>query len=110
MSGNTACIFCIPLKAGKIGKIEGMDKIVKEVNLDSFIQYYKENDIVNEKDIGSLKQLFGRFKFSAHSINNIVDIIDFIQGNLTIYNIDGEPMIFKVSTQTEFLLIIYSNL
>ena len=79
LNGKYAASLCIPLKVGTIGSIEGLDEILKTLQIDDFIQYYRVGDCITEDKVGTLMQHFGRFKFVASSKDEIVHIINQIQ-------------------------------
>lgn len=95
LSGKQACILNIPLKAGTIKKISGIEKIKENVTLQAFEQYYHDGDIVKPEFIGTIQQHMGRFKFVADSMEEIIEKIDYIQKNIIVENNEGEDMIYK---------------
>lgn len=95
LKGKKACIFNIPLKPGKIGKICGCEKIKETINLQAFEQYYWEGDTIEEGYIGTIQQHLGRFKFIADTLEEIMEIIDFIQRTIIIRDTEGNDMIYQ---------------
>lgn len=82
----------VPLREGKISKIEGLD-VLKSINaISDFIQYYKEGDTIEAAYIGTLQQLFGRFSFVAQSLEELILAIDDIQKKLKVYDENGDLM------------------
>lgn len=95
IKGHYACSFCIPLSAGKISSISGLDDISKMPYISSIVQYYHEGDIVTADKIGTLLQHFGRIKFITKSYDDISKVIEYIQNTLRITGTNGEDMIYK---------------
>lgn len=95
LNGKHAVLFSIPIRAGKIGKIAGVEKIAKSLELIDYSQYYQVGDEIPERYIGTTMQFFCRFKFFAECRNDIVDKIKFIQNTLCIEDINGKDMFFK---------------
>ena len=103
LNGKFAAILCVPLKAGTIGSIKGLNKILQSKNIVDFIQYYQIGEEITEDKIGTLLQHFCRFKFIANSKNEIVDMIDKILNLLTIEDTEGNNMIYaKFDTKRLF--------
>lgn len=82
----------IPLREGKISKIEGLDEVKNIAVVSDFIQYYKENDLIDSTCIGTLQQLFGRFSFIADSLEELLEAINEIQKRLKVYDEYGNMM------------------
>lgn len=82
----------IPLTTGKIKKIEGIETVKNLPCVTDFIQYYTEGDEVLPSHIGTLQQLFGRFSFIAHSLQEAYDTITAIQNTLKVFGINGEQL------------------
>lgn len=82
----------LPLKAGKVSAIKGLEKVKTIKAVSDFIQYYKENDVIEDSYIGTLQQLFGRFTFVADSQEEILDAIDVIQEELEVFDENGNKM------------------
>ena len=82
----------VPIRAGRISKIEGVESVINLRAVSDFIQYYKEDDLIEPSYIGTLQQLFGRFTFVADSLEEILDTIDTIQECLKVYDEYGNSM------------------
>lgn len=89
---KAATQISIVLNPGKIGKIIGLEKAKSEPLVTDFLQYYKEGDVVREKVMGTLGQIFGRFTVASDSPEEAVNALLRIQDTIEIYNIDGEKM------------------
>ncbi len=94
LGGKLAAILCIPLGVGTIGKIEGLDYILGELEIEDFVQYYGVGDAITSDKIGTLMQHFGRFKFFASSKQEMVSKIEQIQDLLRVKDVEGNDMIY----------------
>lgn len=95
LHGKYAGILSIPLAVGKIDHIEGLEDIRKRPEITSIVEYYYEGGVVEEKYIGTLLQLYARFKFVTNTYDEIVSMINYIQDTLKITSDKGENMIYK---------------
>lgn len=91
-NGKYGAQLMIPLNAGTIGKIVGLEKIMSIPCVTDFIQYYRIGDIVKEEYIGTLQQHFGRFTMIANDRNIICNTVEEIQSLLLISDVDGNRM------------------
>lgn len=82
----------IPLNKGKIGGIQCLKDAINLDTVVDFIQYHYEGDCIEEKNIGTLQQHFGRFTFISDSINQIKDDIKIIHKIMNIYDTNGRRM------------------
>ena len=103
INNKQAVSLCIPLKVGKIRQIDGLERIARNIDLESFTQYYKEGDVITHDKIGTLLQHFGRFKFFADSNEDMIDKINYIQDNIKIIDTENNDMIY-MRFDTERLL------
>lgn len=85
----------IPLKAGTIGKISGIEQIKANDKIIDFTQYYFNNDIIKPEYIGTLSQLFCRIKMMTNSIDEYKKTVDWIQKTIKILDIKGNDMIYR---------------
>lgn len=84
-----AAQLMVPLNAGTVGEIEGLEEVKKIACIRDFIQYYNVGDTVEERFIGTLGQHFGRFTMIAHTPEEIFDAVEKIQKTLVIKDTDG---------------------
>lgn len=82
----------IPLNAGTIAKIEGLDEILKWEGVTDFLQYYHEGDTVRENQLGTLMQLFGRFTLKANSKEEMIKLVNEIEETLLITDAEGRDL------------------
>lgn len=86
--------LCVPLKPGKIAYIEGVEKIKKDRRVSDFVQYYKKDDEVLERMMGTLDQHFCRVKFVVDSYEELDEMVKWIQDTLVIKDEKEEDMIY----------------
>lgn len=82
----------IPLDAGRIEKIEGLDEILNWDGVSDFLQYYHEGEIVKESHMGTLMQHFGRFTLMADDKEAMIDLVNNIEKTLKITDKDGRDL------------------
>lgn len=82
----------LPLNAGTIAKISGVEAIQKEQSVIQYIQYYHEGDTIPESVIGTLGQHFGRVSVMANSKQELITIINRLQDGISIQGVGGEEM------------------
>ena len=86
----------IPLNAGIVGSIGGLDEVKKLPCVADFIQYYNIGETVEQRFIGTLGQHFGRFTAVADEETEIYDAVEKINNTLKIFDTDGMEMnVFK---------------
>ncbi len=90
--GKVAGQLMIPVNAGTIASIEGMDAIQNDKAVIQCLQYYHEGDTVSESAIGTLTQQFARISVVASTKDELVQIINRLQDGISIKNTDGEEM------------------
>jgi len=78
-----------PLSVGKIGRIEGMDAIKSNPSVLNVIQYYNEGDEILPRVIGTLGQQFCRITFIADSEQEAIDLVNYFQRTLAVYDESG---------------------
>ncbi len=82
----------VPVNAGTIGSIEGMDAVRNEKAVIHCLQYYHEGDTVPESAMGTLSQQFARISVMASCKDEMVSIINRLQDSLSVKNTEGEEM------------------
>ncbi len=90
--GKFGAQLTVPLNAGTLGTIEGLDECKAIACLQDFIQYYHVGDTVAESAIGTLGQHFGRFTLIAETSEELFDAVKFINRTLFIRDTDGNEM------------------
>ena len=91
-NGHFGAQLMVPMNAGTIKKIEGLEEAMSISVVTDFIQYYQVGDTVEEEYIGTLQQHFGRFTMIADNEDEIIDSVQAIQSMLKIYGDDGKQM------------------
>lgn len=79
----------VPLNAGIIGSVEGMEECEKLHGVLDVLQYYRVGDEVTPAVIGTLAQLFCRFTLIADSSEELAALADSIQKTLRVYDLNG---------------------
>lgn len=87
-----AAQLMIPLNAGKIAKIEGLEEVKNIKCVSDVLQYHNEGDTVEERFIGTLSQHFGRIAIISESDDEIFETIEKINKILNIYDDKGNIM------------------
>ena len=82
----------LPLDVGTIGRIEGVDLIKSHPAVVDFIQYYNEGDTIEQRNIGTLGQHFGRITFIVDSPEAELEAIEFFKGAVKVYDTNGKRM------------------
>ena len=90
--GRAGAQLMIPLSAGTIGRIEGLEQARNLPPVVDFIQYYTEGQSVRPDYIGTLQQLFGRFTLVADSKEALLETISAIQEGLKVWSAEGKLM------------------
>ena len=82
----------IPLDVGTIGRIEGVDEIKAYPAVVDYLQYYNVGDTIEQRNIGTLGQHFGRITFIVDTKSEELDAIKYFQSVIRIYSADGKRM------------------
>lgn len=91
-NGRCGAQLMVPLGAGTIGEIQGLDETVKMKGVCDFLQYYNVGDTVDPSCIGTLQQLFGRYTLVADSKDELRNTMEAIQNKLKVFDVDGRVM------------------
>ena len=82
----------MPLTIGTIGRIEGIEKVKNHPAVVDYLQYYNVGDTIEKRVIGTLGQHFGRITFIVNSIEEELEVINYFQDNIRIYDVNGNRM------------------
>lgn len=93
--GNYAGSLCIPIKAGILNRIDGVDLIKADPAVLDLIQYYHIGDVITQDKIGTLMQHFCRIKLMTKSRKEYIDKVNWIQSVIKITDMNGEDMIYR---------------
>lgn len=95
LDGVLAGSLCVPLNIGTVSKIEGLDAIKALPGVIDVMQNYRIGDRMTADKIGTLPQLFGRFKFMVNHHEEAAQLMDAIQNVLVVLDEDGRDMVYK---------------
>ncbi len=90
--GRFGAQLMVPMNAGTIESVVGMEEAISIPAVTDFIQYYQVGDTVKEEYIGTLQQHFGRFTMIAESEEEIYRAVREIQSELKIFDTNGRKM------------------
>lgn len=92
VGGKLGAQLAVPLNAGTIAAINGLEELKALPCVTDFIQYYRVGDTVKESAIGTLGQHFGRFTMISDSADKLKQTINTISETLLITDTDGRKM------------------
>ena len=92
LAGRCGGQLMIPMTAGTISRIDGVDDTKANDNVRDFLQYYEEGDVVKTEYIGTLQQLFGRYTLVADNKKEMIETIDDLQKRVQVWSDDGQLM------------------
>ena len=78
-------------KAGKVGRIEGAEKVEKHPAVINYTQFLNVGDEVTQ--IGTLKQTFARIHFLCDTRKELREAVEEVQKILKVENIYGNNML-----------------
>jgi len=82
----------VPLSAGTIGRIEGLEQCAAEPGVTDTLQYYRKGETIKESVLGTYAQLLCRFTLVADSLEEMTALADRIQKRLRVYDTEGNRM------------------
>ncbi len=82
----------MPLDVGTIGSIEGVERIKENPAVVDYLQYYNIGDTIEQRIIGTLGQHFGRITFIVDSHEEELEIIQYFQNTIRVYDVGGKRM------------------
>lgn len=82
----------LPVNAGTVGKVEGLDEVLRLPVIADYLQYYNVGDTVKPEYMGTLSQHFGRLCMLADTKEEILDAVRFINETLVITDTEGNRM------------------
>ena len=91
-TGKVIGQLMLPLNAGTIAKISGVEEIKNDPAVINYIQYYHEGDTIPESAIGTLGQHFGRIFIEADCKENLVAIVNRLQDGVSVQSEDGTEL------------------
>lgn len=95
LRGKQAATIWFLSKAGKIAKIEGLDKLADDKRVITIVQRFKEGDEVKEEWIGTEKQVFARLYLCADNKEQMKDAIKEYQKKVKVMDDNGNNLLLK---------------
>lgn len=95
MIGKHAATVWILLKKGVISKIDGLEDVLSKEYVVSHVQRLVIGDIVDDKMVGTEKQVFSRFYIVTNSRDELNSAIWHVQNFIKIYDEDNNSMVLK---------------
>ncbi len=108
LGGKCAATFWIPLQAGRIAKIVGLDKINEDKRIIANIQRLREGDDVDPSWMGTEKQIMTRLYFVCDSKEELAAAIKEYKECIRVLDDEGNDMIVDlldpqiISEKTEY--------
>lgn len=91
LHGRSGCNLVVLSKAGKVGRIEGAEKVEKHPAVINYTQFLNVGDEVTQ--IGTLKQTFARIHFLCDTRKELREAVEEVQKILKVENIYGNNML-----------------
>ncbi len=91
-NGKIGAQLNVPLSAGTLASIEGLEECKSISCVSDFIQYYHEGETVSESAIGTLGQHFGRFTLISDNMDELYETVNIINSKLVIRDTNGNLM------------------
>ena len=95
LRGKQAATIWFLSKAGKIAKIEGLDKLADDKRVITIVQRFKEGDEVKEEWIGTEKQVFARLYLCTDTKEQMKDAINEYQKKVKVMDDNGNNLLLK---------------
>lgn len=95
LCGKQAATIWFLSKAGKIAKIEGLDKLADDKRVITIVQRFKKGDEVKEEWIGTEKQVFARLYLCADNKEQMKDAINEYQKKVKVMDDNGNNLLLK---------------
>ena len=93
--GKAGATFWILLNSGKIGKIEGIDEIIKDKRVVAAVQRLYEGDIVEKEWVGTEKQVMMRLYMVCESRGELKRLIAECEEKIRVYDDSRQNMIVE---------------
>lgn len=95
LKGRFAATVWILLKKGKISRIEGVENVLDSKNVITHVQRLKIGDTVDDKMIGTEKQVFSRFYIISDNENELRKTIHIVQDSIKIFDENGYDLVLN---------------
>lgn len=87
-----SCALMVPLNAGTIAEIKGMDAIENDPAITRVIQNFHEGDTVPPSAVGTLNGHFARIGMKVKSTAHMIELVNRLQDGLSIKDTEGNEM------------------
>lgn len=98
-NGQFATTVWVLLKSGRIGLIEGLEKIRSHTNVIEIMKRFQSGDTVTSEMIGTERQVFARIYTTAQTPEESQEVLRFIHENLVVRDESGTDMVLDRYTQ-----------
>lgn len=95
LRGKQAATIWFLSKAGKIAKIEGLDKLADDKRVITIVQRFNEGDEVKDEWIGTEKQVFARLYLCTDTKEQMKDAINEYQKKVKVMDNNGNNLLLK---------------
>lgn len=95
LRGKQAATIWFLSKAGKIAKIEGLDKLADDKRVITIVQRFNEGDEVKDEWIGTEKQVFARLYLCTDTKEQMKDAINEYQAKVKVMDDNGNNLLLK---------------
>ena len=95
LRGKQAATIWFLSKAGKIAKIEGLDKLADDKRVITIVQRFNEGDEVKDEWIGTEKQVFARLYLCTDTKEQMKDAINEYQEKVKVMDDNGNNLLLK---------------
>lgn len=93
LKGKQAASLAMPLRVGTIGKVEGMDEIMKIRGVVNFTHFCDEGDTILDKHVNTLSQLFGRVMIVRDNKEDLFEGLKQIRDTIVVKDTEGNDMV-----------------
>lgn len=93
LKGKQAASLAMPSRVGTIGQIVGGDRIENIDGVVNYTHFREEGDVITEKQINTLNQLFGRVMIVRNDKKLLFEGLEEIRNTISVKDIDGRNMI-----------------
>jgi len=93
LKGKHAASLAMPSLVGTIGQIVGGDKIENIDGVVNYTHFREEGDVITEKQINTLNQLFGRVMIVRNDKKQLFEGLEEIRNTISVKDVNGRDMI-----------------
>jgi biotin carboxylase len=93
LHGNRASTLWILLKAGTIGRIEGLDEARRDPSVAFVLQRFREGEVVTPAMVGTERQVLARVYVTATSDEQLVAKVNEILRQVHVHDVNGNDML-----------------